>query len=328
MKSGLFILFILLFSCGSDTGSTTKAVILPGEPDHSDKSQSDLPVDSLNLKKEAFSFSYNLNEPNEEYKLPEILTEISGISFSDPHLMSCVQDEKGNVYQYDLKEKEIIGKFDFGKKGDYEGITQNGKQFFMLRSDGTIFIADKPLLEKQNAPEFGPYLIPENDAEGLAIHPKSGLLLIACKGKHVQAKQAGGRMIFALNPKRINQGIEPYLEIDPQAIRTFIEKNNLLKKDKAYDLFFDKKHGNDAFQTSDIAIHPKTKNLYAISSAMDKFLLVFNPSGKLIHVDLFKKKIAPHPEGISFDEAGTLYLSSEGREEKGKILTFKSNTSY
>ena len=34
------------------------------------------------------------------------------------------------------------------------------------------------------------------------------------------------------------------------------------------------------------------------------------------------KNLLPQPEGIAFDEAGNLYLSSEGKKKEGLMLKF------
>ncbi len=52
-------------------------------------------------------FRYDLGSPAARYKLPAYLKEISGLSYYGNGKIACVQDEKANIYIWNL-EKEII----------------------------------------------------------------------------------------------------------------------------------------------------------------------------------------------------------------------------
>ncbi|MEO1434471.1 MAG: SdiA-regulated domain-containing protein [Bacteroidota bacterium] len=337
MKIWYAFLVLVLWGCGPNPDSNTLTnevdpapkVVPTTNPELVDPAIAKKPENAPDLISEpagakAFEFPYDLSEPLKTYKMPEELMEISGIDFEGEGIMACVQDEKGNIYHYDLKEKKIVKKSDFGKPGDYEGIALNEKRAFILRSDGKVLVVDRPFTKKMVHSDFGPYLIPENDGEGLAIHPKTGKLWIACKGPHDQATTPGGRMVFELNPKQLDQSPKPVLEVKQTDIRDFIEAHQLREAHKSFDLFFSKKQGDQVFQTSDLAIHPETRNIYLISSALDKFLAVYSPSGRLLHFDHLSRKTFPQPEGLCFDDAGNLYIATEGKSEKGKIVKFNA----
>ena len=76
-----------------------------------------------------------------------------------------------------------------------------------------------------------------------------------------------------------------------------------------------------SFQPSGIAIHPITGQIYIISS-VGKLLILLSRKGKILEVRNLDSKLFIQPEGICFSPDGDLYISNEGKEGKGNILTF------
>ena len=57
---------------------------------------------------------------------------------------------------------------------------------------------------------------------------------------------------------------------------------------------------------------------------MNKVLIVLSSEGKILEMVKLDKNRFPQPEGICFDADGTLYLSSEAKDDpKGKVFVFK-----
>ena len=75
------------------------------------------------MTKNAFTLPYQLNSPSETFKLPKKLQEISGVSFINDQELACIQDEKAIIYVFDLEEKSITRKIDFGKNNDKRNST-------------------------------------------------------------------------------------------------------------------------------------------------------------------------------------------------------------
>jgi len=89
------------------------------------------------------NFSYDLEKPISLLDLPNELREISGIQMLETEEIAAVQDEKGNIYFLDEFTGEITSEYDFGKKGDYEGICAYQGVFYVLESNGTIHKVEK-----------------------------------------------------------------------------------------------------------------------------------------------------------------------------------------
>ena len=69
---------------------------------------------------------------------------------------------------------------------------------------------------------------------------------------------------------------------------------------------------------------PKNRNIYVITS-VGKILVVLNKRGKLLYAELLDSKDFPQPEGIAFAPDGRLFLASEGRGGKGRLMVFTPN---
>jgi hypothetical protein len=77
-----------------------------------------------------------------------------------------------------------------------------------------------------------------------------------------------------------------------------------------------------SFQPSGIAIHPRSEEIYIISS-VGKLLIILNREGKVLDVKEFDPAIFRQPEGICFSPEGDMYISNEGQGGKGYVLKFK-----
>ena len=130
-----------------------------------------------------YRFPYSLGIADTSWTLPGKLVEISGLSYIDDRRMACVQDEKGNVYIFNLISGEIELKVDFGADGDYEGIEIVDNDAWVLKSNGTLFqVSDYLKLPIPFVKKHATVLSGKNDAEGIAYDPLNHCLLIACKG--------------------------------------------------------------------------------------------------------------------------------------------------
>ena len=91
---------------------------------------------------------YDLSKPD-KFNMPEILHEISGITFNRgiSDTIYAEQDEEGKLFHFKLGDKKkVVSKF--GKPGDYEDVTICNGFVIMLRSDGVLF--SFPLTEANN----------------------------------------------------------------------------------------------------------------------------------------------------------------------------------
>lgn len=273
-----------------------------------------------------YSFPYNINNPDSKWELPKKLVEISGLGYIDKHRLACVQDEKGNIYIFNLKTGEVEHKVDFGDDGDYEGVEIIGKDAWVLKSNGTLFLVPNYLKELEpEVNKFPTALSGKNDAEGLAYDPIDHKILIACKGHPFVVEKAGKEFkaiyTFDLETKLLD--LKPFFLIEMDTIKYYKNYNTMTQMGVELLAYFDHSKGDLSFQPSGIAVHPKTGNIYVLGS-VGNLLLVFSRSGDMMAMIDLKSKIHPQPEGICFSPEGILYISNEGGDEnKGTILKFE-----
>lgn len=236
-------------------------------------------------------FIYDLNTPDRTMKLSSELNEISGLEMISDSVIATVQDEKGKIYILDMESGKIKDHFDFGKKGDYEGITHYKNHFYVLRSDGTIYKVkrgkDAKTYHFKNSKNF--------DFEGLCLDQKNKRLLVACK-THGDKKKRKYFYIYSFSLEQKEFDDKPVFKI--------------LKEDIDKD-----------FKPSGIAIHPNG-HIYILSS-FAKRLLVLSQKGKIVNQVKLNKSLFHQPEGITFTRLGDLFISNEKNDYTPTILRFK-----
>jgi uncharacterized protein YjiK len=247
-------------------------------------------------KKSDYIVSYDFQNPTKSMILPENLKEISGLSFYKENQLACVNDEKGNVFIYDLKKEAIVEKIEIGKDGDYEGIEVVDDEIFIMKSNGKIK-GFKIGSEQERKIDCTHDDVKEYEGLGYNSTTKS-LLLVT---KELKKDKNDKKVIYAYD----------------------LEKETLTK-----NIFIseDMTRGNDGkktFAPSGIAVHPLTGELYVISSQGKKLLILSALGEKLILIAL-DEKLFRQPEGICFTPNGDLYISSEGDKGDGYILKFVS----
>ena len=83
---------------------------------------------------------YDINKP-EKIKVKEILDEISGIVYDKKNnALIAVNDEQGKLFSIDLANTFDYKISKFGGSGDYEDIAYTGKEWYVLKSNGDIYL--------------------------------------------------------------------------------------------------------------------------------------------------------------------------------------------
>jgi len=257
---------------------------------------------------------YDLGNPSERWDLPRELEEISGLSYYNEGQLACIQDEDGILYFYDLENKEITRKEHFGKKGDYEGVEIISDTAYVLKSNGSVyfFAINKHGIGEVN--EIKTDLTKVNDTEGLGFLNNKIELLIACKEdpgtKKISIEKSRSIFKIELDNKKFKK--KPKYIIDGKSYNKMLEEKSLSKK----------KH--KPFKPSGVAVHPLNNYIFIIAS-VGKMMIILNPEGKIENLIPLDPKLFRQPEGICFNPRGDLFISSEGKGNKGYILKFNRN---
>jgi uncharacterized protein YjiK len=254
------------------------------------------------------SIPYDLENPSLTINIvSEALKEISGLSPADKAgVYIAIADERGEIFFMDGNEggrvyKSVL----FREKGDFEGVEMVGKAIWAAKSNGDLYEITKWENMPPNVEEFKTQLNKTNDVEGLAFDPWRNSLLLACK-ENPDSLYLRGIYAFDLKTKTLAES--PVYTIDPEDVNRLVPYGDTEK--------------HDYFSPSGLAVHPLTGDLYAISTALKRIVVVDYKTGKIKFAHRLDKKLLPQPEGISFDKAGNLLLSSEGKKGEGMLLKF------
>lgn len=291
--SGFIILcfsVIMLISCSKNNKKNMNSLT-------EKKEKSFVPDSSSELKK----YDLTIQTPS-SLKLPSVLKEISGITFSPEGKLFAQQDESGIIYQIDKTNGEIIKSFSLGippVKADFEDIDFAENKFYLLSNNGTLYKfsegADK---EKVEYEIIKTNLKSSNDAEGLSYDPDTKSLLIALKGLPGEdLKKVKTVYSFSLEKNMLNP--EP----------RFILQLSELKK---------------VFNPSGIRRHPVSGSFFIIAANGNEIIEI-SKEGRLLNMQELSAEIHKQPEGIAFDSENNMYISNEGKGGKGYIVVYPYN---
>ena len=315
MKNTFFLfLTVLLFlnnACESDSPKQSK------EANRGIAQQGASKMDSLKIN----NVKHLLGKPLKTFTLAPQLKEISGISLSaNQKYILAVNDEEGKIFYLDKNNGKIFKSIKFNKPGDYEGIEAIGKKIYVLKSNGTIYEVKHIESENQKTKTHKTFLNSSYDLEGLGYDASNNYLLLACKAKAGKGKRfKKKRAIYAFDLNVDTLLKNPIYLIDRQAILDSLQiKAGYV--DKVLEVF-SPEQSSIAFAPSGVAVHPLTKEIYVLSSA-GKLLVVLDPTGKISKLIPLDKKLFEQPEGICFDKAANLYISSEGKRRGAKLFVF------
>ncbi len=286
------ILAMALFSCKSESKKNKK------DPEPSPAVTTPAPTD------------YNLMNPIKKWIVPDELFEISGQSWIDNNHLLAVEDAHATLYLLRMDdnlqiEKTIVFADTSGKKFDLEDIAVIGPDAYAIWSQGKVYkIANWK--GKFTVEKYKTGLDKANNTEGLCYDPVTKNLLVACKNESdVEDEKKSTRSIFEFDLKGDTLKTEPFL---------LIHTDELSKLSTEKLLFF----------PSAVAVHPKTHDVYVLSTKDTKCMARYSHKGDLISLQFFDKDLLPQPEGICFAPDGTMYVSSEGKNgEPAVIYSFK-----
>ncbi len=275
---------------------------------------------SFTSRKVSSRADYDFNAPISTLVLPPILHEISGLTIMDSVSIACIQDEDGILFLYDINNNTIRQQYTFGVKGDYEGITKVGNVLYVLRSDGVLFEISNYLSGKIKVKTYASG-VPAMNSEGLCYDSLNNRLLIGAKGRiNKDLINKDKRFIYAFDLVTKALHKEPLFNFNINTINTFAKNSSIIlpkrtaKNGKVIETGF-------KLNTSEIAIHPRTKQLYVLS-ATDHSLFIFNMNGSIEKIEQLNPVLFNKAEGLSFFHNGDLLISNEGQMKKPTLLRF------
>jgi uncharacterized protein YjiK len=244
---------------------------------------------------------FDFTRPDLNQKLPDDLYEISGITWFEGNI-ACIEDEHGRLYIWDIVSAEIVKEMKFAKKGDFEGIEVIGKNIYAIQSNGDLY---RFSIDSEDVEEVETPFSKKNDVEGLGT--MNGQLIIACKDNgSIDGVKTKNKAIYRLDPWTPDE-TQLLMTISLKELREFIESAD--RPGKVHE-----------FDPSAIAYDTINDQLFILSA--DQVLVIMSMDGELVEVVFLDPKTFRQPEGICFDDKGSLFLSSEGAGAPARIYRF------
>jgi len=268
---------------------------------------------------EGYELPYEFKNPDGRFELDDALGEISGLSVIGKENLAAIQDETGIVYVLN-KRGEITRQYEFFSKGDFEGVEVVGDAVFVIKSNGDIYSIENLGKDNQYIKIFETHLNKSANIEGLGFDKKNKRLLLAAKGR-MKSEKSHSRCVYGFDLKTGKLNEEPIFIIDMEQVQDYLKSGKQVKYLEKISEKFDPSEDKFNFAPSGVAVHPITKNYYLISSS-GKMLMIVNPKGDIIHIEKFKKKMHPQPEGICFEKDGTMWVSNEGKDGAPTLLRY------
>ena len=261
---------------------------------------------------------YDLQRPTDTYVLNSKLQEISGLAYDNSsHTFLANNDEMGICYRLNADDFNVVEKYQFAKKGDYEGIENIDDNIIVAKHNGTLYVYNIPTKETTILKNK---LKSENDIEGLCYLPSQNYLLLAAKGIPINTKDKKNKekCIYAFDLETQELISEPYICISDdtliEAVENLYADEPKSKRKKAIGKI-------KSYAPSGIAIHPVSGDYYT-TSARGSIVVIFDKNKSFRQLAFLNNKTIPQPEGITFDAQNNLYISSEGQGLSGKVFKF------
>ncbi len=264
---------------------------------------------------------YHLDEPDFKDKLPGRLKEVSGVTPISNDEVACVQDEKGNIYIYDFRKKDVTAKVSFGPDGDYEELTNVDGVLFVLRSDGFLFEVSDWRGSEEPKVTTHRLQLPTSDNEGIGYDPGHARLLIAPKSAVGEGQaDADRRPIFAFDLKRRELLGDPVFAYSVQDIETFASQHGVELPTEQRKVG-DPRRAALRFLPASVAVHPQTRDIVVLSG-VDGVLVSFDRGGRVTGYARLDEKLLPQPEGLTFMPNGDMVVTTEGAGKKARLVRY------
>ncbi|MEC8683166.1 MAG: SdiA-regulated domain-containing protein [Bacteroidota bacterium] len=235
----------------------------------------------------------NILEIVNTWELPDALEEVSGIAWVSDAKIAAVEDEDGLIYIYDLAKNKIDKTIEFADDGDYEGIAVTGEDAYVMRSDGLLFEVQNYATAQPVTKTYQSAMSHKNNVETLSYDAKNQRLLTAPKDLDPNDEDIKGIYAFDLKQHLMLPDLVARIDMKDKAFKKF-------EKNKAYR----------TFRPSDLAIHPKTGEIYMLEGVNPK-LIILDKTYAIKKVYELDKDDFAQPEGITFNPDGTLFISNE-----------------
>ena len=247
---------------------------------------------------------FDLTNPSTVSSFPMGVASFSDVTMLDSTHLVGIEPVNGNVVLIDLNSNSIFSQLSLGSEFQFVDISRMDSTLILLDSESKVHF----LLPPYDSTSF----ISMNDTKenfttsGICFHESTKRLFLLSE---VQELEEGNISCFLysfnLNKRQLRE--EPLFEINTSAIESFALNNNLPLPKNKVSFEGDTIEGLN-FNPSAIAVHPKTNEIYVLSSD-DRSLVVFNQFGEVVNFTTLDANLFSKPTGMTFQDNGDLLIT-------------------
>ena len=248
---------------------------------------------------------FDLIHPSEINVLPMGVSSFSDLTLMDSSHLVGIEPTSGNVVFLDVNNFSISSQLSLGSGFRFEAISRIDSTLILMDSENKVHFLLPPydrnsfLSSNETKENF--------HSAGICLHESTKRLFLISE---VQEKEEGqfSSFLYAFNLNKNQLRDEPLFEVNLTDIETFAINNNLSLPATSVTNTGDTIQGLD-FNPSAIAVHPKTNEIYILSST-DRSLIVYNQFGEIVNFTTLDSSIFSKPTGMTFQENGDLLISN------------------
>ena len=247
---------------------------------------------------------YNINKARST-ELGKVLNEISGIFYhAGDSALVAISDNQEKIIEISLKENKLrdITKKIVDKGSDLEDVVMVESTIYILKSIGQIKAVPPGATDSSQVKNYTLPLAGKNDFEAMYYDPTQNALILMCKSCEYE-KGTGQRSAYKFNLETNQFDTSVFFKVSQLQVEEIL-------KDSHADL-----------SPSAAAIHPKTQQLFILSSA-GNLLVIADRKGKVLNAYKLNPDTFQQAEGIAFAPDGDMYISNEGKLGKPTLLYF------
>ena len=237
--------------------------------------------------------------------LPMGIESFSDIAFLDSTILICLQEDKSSLVLFDLSSNQLS-----------TPITINlpNKIIDFSRIDSTIILLDDQVQVHFLLPPYdSSSLVTENDILGnwksaaTCIHESTKRMFILTQNNlEIDNPISNSIYTYTISKRKLNE--KALFDISISDIEMFAIENNIATPQNKFTDLSDSLW-QLIFNPTAMAIHPKTNEIYILSSE-NRSIVVFNQFGEVQDLFFLDEKLVSNPKAMTFHPSGDLLISN------------------